>query len=1116
MKRAAVMAAIVALLVGAIAPAGATAAGPTIHGFRLADAPITRGATYQGVKSRSGKLARSDPALIARTDSKMVTVMVKFDADAVASYDGGVDGFKATSPEVTGKTLKQNRSAVRAYERHLASVSTTIETGIKARVPSARLGRTFTTAYGGVAVRLPANRAKDLLKVKGVVAVQSDRLEQLAGTTGASSVDYVGAPKVWSSLGGSRTAGQGVTVGILDTGIWPEHPMLADPGIAPPGGTYGCQFGDGSDPLLGAPFACNDKLIGAYAFLDTYLSVYDPETGEFCDVPAATCSPRDADGHGTHTATTAAGSPVAHAPLLGVDRGPVSGIAPGAHVIAYRVCLTQGCFQSDSVAAIQQAILDGVDVINFSIGGGTSAFTDPVELAFLDAYANGISVNASAGNDGPGASTVEHNGPWVTTVAASTYDHMYLTTLRLRASNGATLNISGSDIVPGLTHATSVVLASAVGQPSTCDDPFPTGSVTGKVVVCERGVIGRNEKSFNVLQGGAAGMILYNPTLQSLFTDNFWVPSVMIEGRQPAARMLAFIRSHHGVTARWSTGTLKPVRGDVMAQFSSRGPGGDFLKPDVTAPGLQILAGHTPASIDVATGPTGELYQAISGTSMSSPHATGVSALIKAAHPSWTPGQIKSALMTSSVQDVLKENGKKSGPFDRGAGSIRVNRAVHPTVTFDVPAAAYYASVGDSGSRLDLNLPSIDADPMPGGIATTRTVKNVSGRRQVFQVRISQPKGVQILVSPATFTLARGHSRTLTIRIRASGAKDGWYFGQITLDPKRAGATSAVLPVAFYRSQGQVTLSHSCAASTLRRNASTKCTVKATNLASVAAAVSLDVRAPAHLDISSVSAPGAPSSSGLSWKGSLSAAIAPTVDSIADAGGTSPAGGYLPLADYDIPAQAGFGDETLVNYGVPAFKFGSETYTTIGVDSNGYAVLGGGSSQDNECCNVQTFPDPTRPNNVLAPYWTDLDLSSSGGGAFKIATLDDGLNVYLILEWEAAHAYGTSRANTFQIWIRTGDTEGIWYTFDTLDGPAGGALLNTGAENRDGSSGVNLTGAPTAEDYLITTSPPTPGGSVTITYRASSTRVGRYTVPASMTADVVRGTAVRVVRLTVR
>src|SRR5262249_5710232 len=162
---------------------------------------------------------------------------------------------------------------------------------------------------------------------------------------------------------------------------------------------------DGSDPLLGAPFACNNKLIGAYAKTDTYMALHGADPGEFCDNGTGKCSPRDPEGHGTHTTTTSAGRCVSSATLLGVPRGPVCGSAPGAHVIMYRVCLAAGCFGSDSVSAVDQAILDGVDVINFSISGGGQPYADPVELAFLDAYDADISVNASAGNSGPGAGT---------------------------------------------------------------------------------------------------------------------------------------------------------------------------------------------------------------------------------------------------------------------------------------------------------------------------------------------------------------------------------------------------------------------------------------------------------------------------------------------------------------------------------------------------------------------------------------------------------------------------------------------------------------------------------------------------------------------------------------
>ena len=180
-------------------------------------------------------------------------------------------------------------------------------------------------------------------------------------------------------------------------------------------------------------------------------------------------------------------------------------------------------------------------------------------------------------------------------------------------------------------------------------------------------------------------MILYNPTCRDTETDNHFLPAIHLEG--PNTDMLAFLAAHPASRRPGRRARRSRSQGDVMAGFSSRGPvGTNFIKPDVTAPGVQVLAGHTPESIDIATGPQGQLYQAIAGTSMSSPHSAGISALVKAAHPNWTAGQIKSALMTSSVQDVTNADGSATTPFDRGAGSLRANRAVSPTVTFDVTA----------------------------------------------------------------------------------------------------------------------------------------------------------------------------------------------------------------------------------------------------------------------------------------------------------------------------------------------------------------------------------------------------------------------------------------------
>jgi subtilisin family serine protease len=641
---------------------------------------------------------------------------------------------------VTGRSLEANRNAVSEYLAFVRDFEADVTDSISSTVPQARVITSFRIAYGGLALRVPANTADDLLQIDGIVAVQRDDLNQpLTDTT----PEFIGATEAWGSLGGQTHAGEGVKVGVLDSGIWPEHRSFRDKGIDGPGGSYGCEFGDGSDPALGDPFECNDKLLGAYAFVDTYMQFIGAEEGEFCNNETDECSARDADGHGTHTASTAAGSGLRSAKIFGIERGPLSGIAPGASVLAYRVCLDQGCVGSDSVSAVEQAILDDVDVINFSISGGADAFSDPVELAFLDAYATGTLVNASAGNAGPGSATAHHAGPWTNTVGASTSDRHFFTTLRLDASNGDTFAARGVTITPGITTWTPVIHARDVPgyEDPLCTEEMKSGMTEGKIVVCQRGEIGRAQKGFNVDQGGAAGMILYNVDNQGLFADNHWLPAVMLNGPQPSGDFIEFLENHSEVEASWETGEPTEIRGDVMAAFSSRGPLGDFIKPDVTAPGVQILAGNTPEPINVAAGPPGELFQVISGTSMSSPHAAGVAALVKAAHPDWTPGQIKSALMTSSVQSVLKEDGETTAdPFDRGAGSIRADRALDPVLTFDVSARHYFAAVGDPDGRIHLNLPSTNAPEMTGSVTTERTARNVSGETQTFSVRTSAPE----------------------------------------------------------------------------------------------------------------------------------------------------------------------------------------------------------------------------------------------------------------------------------------------------------------------------------------------------------------------------------------
>jgi Subtilase family/PA domain len=550
--------------------ANLSGSAPNAAGLFTANS-LTAESTYAAGKSLGRYVAQSDPSLLGRTDSKRINVMIKYDYDPTASYTGTVTGLAATSPSATGKKLKENKGAVNAYERYAAGVSQKITAAVQQAVPEATIRGSFVTVYGGVAAQLPANKVGDLLKVPGVVAVQSDSLEKpLTDVT----PQFIGATDVWPSLGGQTNAASNVIVGVIDTGIWPEHPSFVDHGLpAPPGGPYGCEFGDGTDPLLGPAFTCNDKLIGAYAFTNTYMNAIGAVAGEYCNNTTKKCSARDSEGHGTHTSSTAAGDGVASAVLLGVERGPISGMAPGARVIMYRVCLEQGCFTSDSVAAVQQAITDGVDVINFSISGGANPYTDPVELAFLDAFDAGITVNASAGNSGPGAGTAAHGGPWVTTVGASTSNRHFLSTLHLTGDGGATLDLQGVTVTAGISTATDVVLASDPPySDAICNHVALAGTFTGKVVVCKRGTNARVDKGYNVLQGGAVGYVLYNDSaaVTDLESDNHWLPAIHVQFASNA--VAGFVGSHTGVQATWASGTASAVQGDVMASFSSRGP----------------------------------------------------------------------------------------------------------------------------------------------------------------------------------------------------------------------------------------------------------------------------------------------------------------------------------------------------------------------------------------------------------------------------------------------------------------------------------------------------------------------------------------------------------------
>ena len=632
--------------------------------------------------------------------------------------------------------------------------------------------------------------------------MQEDVLKQKQTDVSPALLGLDGKKEAWAS----GYTGKGVVVGVIDSGIWPEHPSFADNGLAKPSGFNAdvpCQFGDTAYNPDDAPFECQDKLLGARAVLDTYdlsirLGINPPELYK---------GARDSDGHGTHTASTAAGNRDVDAEIFGIDRGTVSGIAPEASIIAYKGLGDGGGYTSDLAKAIDLAVADGVDVINYSVGSSDPSIGGADDIAFLFAANAGVFVATSNGNGGPRASTTGSpaNVPWLTAVGASTHDRTFENMITL--GNGKTY--VGTSITEGL-ETTTFIDAADRGNPLCLDNVEFTPALDGEIVLCERGTNARVDKSKAVFHQGGGGMILFNNNdAQALITDSHWLPSSHVRNT-PGLEMKAYIdEAGDAATAAMTQGEKTATQPNVMADFSSRGPVGfpgdpNIIRPDVTAPGVNILAGNTPTP---STGRPGQLFQSISGTSMSSPHVAGLFALLKQAHPDWSSAVAKSALMTTARQDVVKEDGKTpADPFDFGAGHVdpgqpgKRGSIFDPGIAFDADLYNYAAySCGQdagiftpgscefleaNGYSLDsseLNVPSIGIAEIAGPRTVTRTITNVSGQPVNMQATVQAPEGFSVSVSPERVKLKAGEEADVTITVTNRSAPVGeWRFGAVT------------------------------------------------------------------------------------------------------------------------------------------------------------------------------------------------------------------------------------------------------------------------------------------------------------------------------------------------
>jgi len=1066
------------------------------------------------VKNDAATQPQLQSARMAAGPVKRIGVIVKLKDASLAAYQGGVPGLAATSPVATGADKIDTQSAAsKQYLGYLDAQQDSFVASAQQAIPAASATQRLDVIVNAVAMQVPSDQVDALSKLPGVVAVYPDELQHLDTDR---TPQFIGAPTVWNQLGGQESAGDNVIVGVLDTGIWPEHPSFADPdpsgkpysapAPAPSGLPRTCQFSGGANP--GPAFSCNNKLIGAYRFMNTYESVVGLEPGEFTTA-------RDDDGHGTHTSSTAAGNAGVHASIFGVDHGIISGIAPRAHVIMYKVCGASGCFQSDSVAAVQQAIKDGVNVINFSISGGANAFADAVELAFLDAYNAGVFVAASAGNSGPTPETTDHRGPWVTTVAASTADRAFKNTITVNGG-GASLTLEGISLTAGVGPAPLVVPATDI----LCANPAAPGTYTGMIVICKRGnPVGRVDDGFNVLQGGAAGMILYNASATSTDqeSDNHFLPASHIQFDQGTA-LLAFLTAHPGATATLSAGAKATQQGDVMASFSSRGGPAQTLgvsKPDITAPGVQILAGHTPASVDIATGPQGQLFQAIAGTSMSSPHIAGSGALIKALHPNWTPGQIKSALMTTAWTKVVKEDGSTpANAFDDGSGRVNLTVAGDPGFTFDSSGADYLAHQNDLWNA---NYPSVYVPVMPGIISVQRTARDVSHKNTFYKVIVTAPSDVKITTLKELDLLAN-KTNTFDIKIDASNVPIGQVrFATITFRQlyETTSHRELHMPITIVRKAPVVTLTKSCDPVSIALGGTTTCTITASNTTFAPANVNITDKLPSQLKlIKGTVTGGTAAGNTVTFSGALAGAQAPGVAIAAVDPATTPGEGYLPLSLFPtITPIAGIGDDTMTNFNVPSFTYAGQTYSRIGVGSNGIIVVGGSTGGTDATPTNQSLPNATPPNNVLAGFWTDLNPGAAG--AVRVGILGDGTNNWIVIDWAAVREYSTAgNLHSFEIWIGINGVEDITINYGANTGDGDLHQATIGAENIFGNRGGNIffngtgtlpTATPDSLAARVTGTAPVSGAAQVITFKATGAKAGAYTNYAQMTSDLFQG-----------
>jgi subtilisin family serine protease len=726
--------------------------------------------------------------------------------------------LKPTHPGTAGKArLEIGAPEVRAYRKFLATEQASIERSAESALgralsPSARLD----LVLNALVLELSPQEAQRLSKLGGIEKIEPDFVREPQSDAGPA---WVGAPAVWdgSAVAGVGSQGAGVVIGVIDTGINPSHPSFA--GVGPIDGHRHVAPRALSTSLCASPTSppCNGKLIGLRDFSSG-------SQGREAD------NGRDEHGHGTHVSAIAAGNRIRASLSVGgvaVER-EFSGVAPHAHLIHYKACEVDArCLGSWLLAAINAAVADGVDVINYSIGGDPrDPWTSTDALALLAAREAGIVPVVAAGNAGPavGSITSPGNAPWVISVANASHNRSFGNRLvdfqqgpvhtgasapppggGSLAGGGATLGFGPARLVipedfPGCGTGSGLGLNSA-GEPDGSSNPWAgnPNRFNGEIVVCVRGTQARLAKGDNVRRAGAGGMVLVNSIGdgENIYDDAHVLPAVHL-GFGDAEQLRAWLAAG-GQSARIEGASLfeDVSLADRLAADSGRGPAnvGGVMLPSIAAPGTAILAASS----------SGTGVVRMSGTSMATPHVSGAAALLKALHPNWRVDEIQSALMGTARSGLRREDGvTPARRIDVGAGGLDVAAAARSQLALTTTGSDFRVSrLSLGGQPRDLNLPGLMHERCFERCSLRRVIRDLGfGGRWRVQAELDQGR---VSVTPSEFEISAGGSQTLEVSFDLLGtaALGQWLSGEILLE-RVDGSARMNLPAGVFASPGSI------------------------------------------------------------------------------------------------------------------------------------------------------------------------------------------------------------------------------------------------------------------------------------------------------------------------